>query len=68
MKNKSFIEKPSCFTDHQWKVYSIELQEVKSAKRLDICFDCTVEYQSKMRKEGRCAFPMKRLDRIAEYA
>jgi hypothetical protein len=65
MKNK--IKKPSCFTDTQWKIYQTELSEVKGGKVLDICFDCTVQYQSKMRKEGRCAYPMKRLDKIAEY-
>ena len=60
--------KPKCFTDHQWKVYQIELNTVKNSKTLDICFDCTVEYQVKMRKEGKCSSPMKRLDKIAEYA
>ena len=62
------MEKPACFNDFQWKVYQTELQTVKNSKTLDICFDCTVEYQVKMRKEGKCAFPMKRLDKIAEYA
>lgn len=66
MKNK--ITKPACFSEYQWKVYKQELQEVKSGKKLDICFDCTVEYQSRMRKEGKCVFPMKRLNKIAEYA
>lgn len=46
----------------------MELQTVKNSKTLDICFDCTVEYQVKMRKEGKCAFPMKRLDKVTEYA
>lgn len=62
------MNKPSCFTEHQWKIYQVELQTVKNSKTLDICFDCTVEYQVKMRKEGKCAFPMKRLDKLAEYA
>jgi anaerobic ribonucleoside-triphosphate reductase len=65
---KHSINKPQCFTDHQWKIYQTELQYVKNNKNLDICFDCTVEYQMKMRKEGKCAYPMKRLDKIAEYA
>jgi hypothetical protein len=60
--------KPACFTEHQWKLYLTEIQSVKNGKALDICFDCTIEYQIKMRKEGKCAFPMKRLDKIAEYA
>lgn len=60
--------KPTCFTDYQWKLYLTEIQSVKNGKNLDICFDCTVEYQSRMRKEGRCVYPMKRLDKIAEYA
>lgn len=62
------ITQPKCFTDTQWKLYLLEIQSVKNSKTLDICFDCTVDYQSKMRKEGRCQFPMKRLDKIAEYA
>ena len=62
------MQKPACFNDFQWKIYQQELQIVKSRKTLDICFDCTVEYQSKMRKEAKCEFPMKRLNKIAEYA
>jgi hypothetical protein len=61
------MEKPACFNTFQWEVYRQELQEVKNKKVLDICFDCTIEYQMKMRKEGKCAFPMKRLDKVAEY-
>ncbi len=62
------MEKPACFNTFQWEVYRQELQEVKNKKVLDICFDCTVEYQVKMRKEGKCAHPMKRLDKVTEYA
>lgn len=62
------MEKPACFNTFQWEVYRQELQTVKNSKLLDICFDCTVEYQVKMRKEGKCAFPMKRLDKVTEYA
>ncbi len=62
------MEKPACFNTFQWEVYRQELQEVKNKKVLDICFDCTVEYQVKMRKEGKCAFPMKRLNKVTEYA
>ena len=65
---KTTIVKPQCFTDYQWKIYQQELQVVKNNKELDICFDCTVDYQSRMRKEGKCAYPMKRLDKIVEYA
>lgn len=60
--------KPVCFTDFQWDVYKQELQTVKNGKTLDICFDCTVQYQTQMRKEGKCAYPMKRLDKVTEYA
>lgn len=60
--------KPACFSEYQWKLYQTEIQTVKNGKNLDICFDCTVEYQSQMRKEGKCAYPMKRLDKIVEYA
>jgi hypothetical protein len=62
------VNKPACFNNFQWEVYRQELQEVKNKKVLDICFDCTVEYQIKMRKEGKCAFPMKRLNKVTEYA
>ena len=62
------MEKPACFNNFQWEVYRQELQTVKNNKQLDICFDCTVEYQVRMRKEGKCAFPMKRLDKVTEYA
>ena len=60
-------KKPTCFTDNQWKVYQTELQTSKNGKTLDICFDCTVQYQVQMRKESKCEFPMKRLDKVAEY-
>ena len=62
------MNKPACFNTFQWEVYRQELQTVKNKKVLDICFDCTVEYQVKMRKEGKCAFPMKRLNKVTEYA
>ena len=62
------MEKPACFNTFQWEVYRQQLQSVKNSKVLDICFDCTVEYQVKMRKEGKCAYPMKRLDKVTEYA
>jgi hypothetical protein len=61
------LEQPKCFTNFQWKIYRQELQEVKNSKTLDICFDCTVEYQRQMRNENKCAFPMKRLDKVTEY-
>ncbi len=62
------LTKPKCFADNQWRLYQTEIQAIKNGKPLDICFDCTIDYQVKMRKEGRCEFPMKRLDKIAEYA
>ena len=61
------LEQPKCFTDFQWEVYQQELQEVKNTKTLDICFDCTIEYQRQMRNESKCAFPMKRLEKVTEY-
>jgi hypothetical protein len=64
---KHSINKPQCFSDFQWKIYQQELQVVKNSKTLDICFDCTVEYQRQMRNESKCAFPMKRLDKVTEY-
>jgi len=64
---KLSISKPLCFTDFQWKIYQQELQEVKNNKTLDICFDCTIEYQRQMRNESKCAFPMKRLNKVTEY-
>lgn len=59
--------KPACFTQYQWEVYQTEIKLVKGGKKLDICFDCTVDYQVKMRKEGKCEFPLKRLDKTTEY-
>jgi hypothetical protein len=61
------FEQPKCFTNFQWKIYQQELQEVKNNKTLDICFDCTIEYQRQMRNESKCAFPMKRLNKVTEY-
>ena len=61
------LKQPKCFTETQWKIYLTEIQAVKNNKNLDICFDCTVDYQSSMRKQGKCEFPMKRLNKIAEY-
>mgnify|MGYP003345533091 CR=1 FL=1 len=61
------MNKPKCFNEIQWKIYQTELQTVKNGKKLDICFDCTLDYQVRMRKEGKCEFPMKRLNKIAEY-
>ena len=40
--------KPKCFTDHQWEVYQIELNTSKNGKKLDICFDCIVQYQTEL--------------------
>jgi len=68
LKVKTMLSKPQCFTDNQWKLYQTELQAMKNNKTLDICFDCTVEYQAQMRKAGKCQFPMKRLDKVTEYA
>lgn len=62
------MNKLACFTDSQWNQYMQDVTMIKNNKTLDICFDCTVEYQVQMRKEGKCSFPMKRLDKIAEYA
>lgn len=61
------MNKPACFSDYQWKIYQQEIQMIKNSKNLDICFDCTVDYQSLMRKAGKCQFPMKRLDKVTEY-
>lgn len=60
--------KPKCFSENQWRVYQTELRTAKGAKKFDICYDCTIAYQVQMRKEGKCEFPMKRLDKIAEYS
>lgn len=64
---KSKLVKPKCFSDYQWNIYKNELQSNKGSKKLDICFDCTINYQSKMRKEYKCEFPMKRLDKVCEF-
>jgi len=59
--------KPACFTSKQWDYYIQDVVFVKNNKKLDICFDCTVEYQREMTREGRCEFPLKRLDRVTEF-
>jgi hypothetical protein len=28
-------------------------------KKLDVCSDCTIQFQRKMREQGQCNFPMK---------
>jgi len=61
------IRKLKCFTDDQWNTYQIELIDDKNGKTLDLCKDCTVQYQTNMRKHGKCEFPMKRLDKIQEF-
>lgn len=65
MKNE--LVKPSCFDKVQWNLYKIDLQSYKNGKNLDICSDCEVVYQIKMRKENRCDFPMKRIDKVTEF-
>lgn len=65
--SKIEVKKLNCFTQAQWDYYKQDVPFVKNGKTLDVCFDCIVQYQTKMRKEGKCAFPMKRLDKIAEY-
>jgi hypothetical protein len=64
---KTTVKKPNCFTQAQWDYYKQDVPFVKNGKTLDVCFDCTVEYQRKMTKEGKCEFPMKRLDKVVEY-
>lgn len=61
------MNKPNCFTDKEWTTYQLELYMFKNGKTLDICKDCTKEYQRKMRIEGKCEFPMKRIDKIQEF-
>jgi len=68
------LDKPKCFTDAQWKIYSMDLTAVgsfrdaiRNGKTLDICADCTVEHQRKMRIADKCSFPMKRIDSVVEY-
>jgi hypothetical protein len=61
------VKKLKCFSDKEWMVYLQELQAIKNHKTLDICYDCTVEFQVRMRKEGRCDFPMKRVNNLTEY-
>lgn len=64
---KTTLKKPNCFTQAQWEYYIQDVAVVKNGKKLDICFDCTVEYQRKMTREGKCEFPMKRIDKLVEY-
>ena len=61
------MKKLDCFTQAQWEYYIQDVPLTKNGKTLDVCFDCTVEYQKKMTKEGKCSFPMKRVDKLVEY-
>lgn len=61
------LKKPACFSDDQWRVYQQELTERQGQRYLDVCFDCTVEFQRKMRIENRCDFPLKRLGKVTEF-
>jgi hypothetical protein len=62
------ITKLNCFTQAQWDYYIKDVSVVKNGKTLDVCFDCTDCYQKQMSREGKCQFPNKRIDQIAEYA
>jgi len=61
------MNKPNCFTQAQWDYYKQDVPFVKNGKTLDVCFDCTVEYQKLMRLEGKCQFPTKNLTKVVEY-
>lgn len=61
------IRKPSCFNDLQWSTYLVDLVDKKDGKTLDLCKDCTVQYQKNMRKQNKCEYPMKRIDKIQEF-
>ena len=64
---QSNLKKPNCFTQPQWEYYIKDVPIMKGDKMLDVCFDCTVQYQKQMTKEGKCDFPMKRLNKTVEY-
>lgn len=59
---------PSCFTKVQWDEYQKLVVPVKREKVFDFCFDCTVQYQNTMKKEGKCRHPEKDLTEILEYS
>ena len=61
------LNKLNCFTDSEWTEYAKEVVPVKAGKTFDVCSDCTVAYQRKMREEGRCNFPLKNLKKVTEY-
>jgi hypothetical protein len=66
--SKIEVKKLNCFTQGEWEYYIQDVPFVKNGKRFDVCSDCTVQYQRQMSKEGKCEFPMKRIEKLAEYA
>jgi hypothetical protein len=63
----SAVKQPSCFGDGDWKVYLQDLKQTSGTKILDICFDCTVAYKTRMVGLGKCDFPEKKLGRVTEF-
>ena len=61
------LVKLDCFTDSEWTEYVKEVVPVKAGKTFDVCSDCTICFQRKMREQGRCNFPMKNLKKVVEY-
>ena len=62
------LKKLDCFTDSEWTEYVKEVVPVKAGKTFDVCSDCTIDFQRKMRELGKCNFPLKNLKKIAEYS
>lgn len=62
------IAKLNCFTEKRWKEYKELIPANKGSKQFDVCYDCTSSYQSSMGKEGKCEFPLKRIDKIPEFS
>jgi hypothetical protein len=62
------LNKLDCFSDSEWNAYIKEVIPVKAGKNFDVCSDCTVHYQRKMRELGKCNFPLKNLKKTAEYS
>ena len=61
------MKKLDCFTASEWTEYVKEVVVVKAGKTCDVCSDCTIHFQRRMREQGQCNFPLKNLKKVAEY-
>ena len=62
------LKKLDCFTDVEWAEYVKYVVPSKAGKNFNPCFDCTKEFQHKMRCAGKCERPLLRLAKVSEYS